>query len=1244
MKQFSSRIFLFFLLLFFSGIYSCNKNNSASEAPGPELYPQPKSYSLNLKEGYKINPVTGDTIQPIINSFGDTVKTGVKIPTIGKMIHPDSISKPKVIKAGKGTVESAYSNRHIIPENLTIIPVDESKLEKVIVPIVAKNDTTHFVLNSIGKKVKTGVKILAKGKKVKAIQPLSKPALPMRMKDNAIYDIQFLDADQGLSSSEITCLLEDSKGNLWFGTFDRGVTKFDGHSFIHYSTKEGMNSDFILSILEDKSGNIWFGSYGGLSKFDGESFINYTENEGLMTSTVSCISEDKSGNIWFSNGIGVTKFDGKCFTNYTNNEGLKLDNINSILVDSKDNLWFGKLNQGVFKFDGKTLIQFTKKEGLSSNSIKSILEDKSGNLWFGTGGGGVTRYDGKSFIHYTDKEGLLGKSVLSILEDRDGNLWFGNYLGVSKYDPTAKLKTGSESFCHFTEKEGLSNKRISSIIEDKTGNLWFGTLGGGVSKYEGGFIQHFNPKDSLKESFVSSIYEDKRGNIWFGTYLNGVSKFDGESYLRFTQKDGLENYGIDIILEDSKGNFWFTCDWLGVTKYDGESFIYYKDTNGLTSNLVTSMLEDKFGNIWFSTNAGITKYDGKSFVHYTEKEGLSNNFVLSMLEDKYGNLWFGTNGCGVTKFDGKSFIHYSQKEGLSSNIITSIYEDKSGNLWFGTYGEGLSVFNGESFIHYIEKVGLSGSIIGTIYFNESILGDKDGNIWLCTENGINQIINTDLFNNSTKKKSTYFNHRVNTLTKLDGLKEFYFRSAFIDSKNRAWWGSSSGTNCLEMVDLNKLEYSQKTLKPFLKQIDINEQFIDYRNLSDSLKAEIVFTGIERFENYPLNLELPYDKNHLTFHFVAIDWAAPHKIKYQYILEGLEDKWNPVTDKNIADFRNLPYGTYTFKVRAIGESQIWGEPFEYTFTIHPPWWHTTWFRVCYISCFVLLLYLLFRWRTRSLRERQKQLEKTVEDRTQELKQEKEIVEEKHKEITDSINYAERIQRSFLATRETLDEHLRDYFVFFKPKDIVSGDFYWASQLKNGSFMFTVADSTGHGVPGAIMSILNISSLEKSIETEIEPHKVLNETRKIIINRLKKDGSAEGGKDGMDCSLLVLNQDKSQLTFASAHNPIIIIRKGEILEFKADKMPVGKNDKDQDSFTLHSLQLQKGDLIYTLTDGFPDQFGGEKGKKFMIKNLKNLFLSISHLPMKEQEQKLNEEFDAWKGNNEQVDDVCIIGVRI
>ncbi len=308
---------------------------------------------------------------------------------------------------------------------------------------------------------------------------------------------------------------------------------------------------------------------------------------------------------------------------------------------------------------------------------------------------------------------------------------------------------------------------------------------------------------------------------------------------------------------------------------------------------------------------------------------------------------------------------------------------------------------------------------------------------------------------------------------------------------------------------------------------------------------------------------------------------------------------------------------------------------------------------------------------------------IEEKEKVTEQQKLLIEEKHKEITDSINYAERIQRSFLATKELLDANLNEYFVFFKPKDVVSGDFYWAatssiqdSKLKiqnedtvlnsktssSNLFYLATADSTGHGVPGAIMSLLNITSLEKAIETETAPHLILNKTRTIIIDRLKKDGSAEGGKDGMDCSLLVFNKENNVLQIAAANNPVWIVRastslspqKGtgtlseaevpQVIEIKPDKMPVGKHDKQDIPFTLHEIQLQKGDVIYTLTDGFPDQFGGEKGKKFMSKNLRELLAANAHLPMHEQKQLLETTFANWKKDVEQVDDVTVIGVRV
>ena len=305
--------------------------------------------------------------------------------------------------------------------------------------------------------------------------------------------------------------------------------------------------------------------------------------------------------------------------------------------------------------------------------------------------------------------------------------------------------------------------------------------------------------------------------------------------------------------------------------------------------------------------------------------------------------------------------------------------------------------------------------------------------------------------------------------------------------------------------------------------------------------------------------------------------------------------------------------------------------------------------CAIAGLVMMvIFALFIFRSL---QKKKKANKIITEQKQLVEEKSTIIEEKHKEITDSITYAERIQRALLANKKILDKHLNDYFILFKPKDIVSGDFYWATHVPSNEienkeyFYLAVADSTGHGVPGAIMSILNIACLDKAITKGItSPDLILNETRSLIIEHLKNDGSTDGGKDGMDGSLLRFDFKNNMLYCALANNPVWIMRQNQLIEIKADRMPIGKHHTDQVAFSLHEVPLQKGDVIYVLTDGYPDQFGGLGGKKFKSKQLQSLIQAISTEPMAVQKQKLNDAFETWKGNLEQIDDVCILGIRV
>ncbi len=261
------------------------------------------------------------------------------------------------------------------------------------------------------------------------------------------------------------------------------------------------------------------------------------------------------------------------------------------------------------------------------------------------------------------------------------------------------------------------------------------------------------------------------------------------------------------------------------------------------------------------------------------------------------------------------------------------------------------------------------------------------------------------------------------------------------------------------------------------------------------------------------------------------------------------------------------------------------------------------------------------------------------------EQKSIIEEKQKEILDSINYARRIQFSLLAGDALLQEHLPEHFVLFSPKDVVSGDFYWAAPVSDG-FMYITADCTGHGVPGAFMSLLNISKLSQVIhENKItRPDLVLNAVRTEIIRALSSHDAGGENKDGMDAILCKLDVKGMTLEYAAANNAFYIVRNNTLITCKADKMPVGKGHDDTLAFTYNRVALHPGDVIYTLTDGFADQFGGPRGKKFKYKSLEELLLSVHRLPMAEQRGLLQKTFADWKGPLEQVDDVCIIGIRV
>ena len=783
---------------------------------------------------------------------------------------------------------------------------------------------------------------------------------------------------QGLKHNFIRCMIQDKAGNLWLGTYGGGVTRFDGKYFTNYTNVEGLSNNSVWSILEDKAGNLWFGTYtGGLNKFDGRTFTHFSTREGLVSNNVYSILEDKTGNLWFGTDGGISKFDGKYFTNYTTAQGLCNNLIRCGWEDKSGNLWFGTQGGGISKFNGKSFLNYTTVQGLPSDYINSIVEDKTGILWFGTNGG-VTKFDGVSFSNYTTAQGLSNNTVLSIGKEKNGNLWFGTKGGgVTKFNGIY--------FTHYTTAEGLSNDIINCIMEDRAGNLWLCTEGGGFCNYQGKLFTHYTVNQGLTNNIVMSILEDGKGNLWFGTLGGGVSKYDGKSFYNYTTAQGLGNDVVLSMLEDKAGNIWFGTRGRGLSKFDGEYFTNYNADEGFSNEGIWSMAEDKAGNLWFGTyGGGVIKFDGKTYTHFTSAQGLSDEVVHVMI-DKAGNIWCSTWGKGVNRYDGLSFTNFTISDGLSNNQVVGTLEDKEGNIWIATSGGGIDKYDGKTFFNYNTKQGLSNNNL------TSIMEDNEGNLWFGTRRGLNRMIMQKgvisaalAIESKSETGAPLFKNYLSG----DGFLGLncYQNSILEDSHGSIWIGTGDRLTCYhpegEIPD---------TVPPNIQMSNVNlfNENIDWSALAGNKDttlvlgngvrvADFAFDDLSKWYNVPRNLSLTYNNNYLTFKFIGITLKSSYNVKYQYKMEGLDKNWSTITDRNEAPYGNLPFGKYTFKVKAVNSEGFWSNELQYPFTITPPWWETIWFRFFEYVFIALVLYSIYRYRLNQVLQMQSIRNKIAND--------------------------------------------------------------------------------------------------------------------------------------------------------------------------------------------------------------------------------------------------------------------------
>jgi signal transduction histidine kinase/CheY-like chemotaxis protein/ligand-binding sensor domain-containing protein len=819
-----------------------------------------------------------------------------------------------------------------------------------------------------------------------------------------------LNPGNGLSESDVTCVLQDSRGFMWFGTQD-GLNKYNGYDFTVYRNDQKNDSSIgvglINDIIEDKEGNLWVGTTGGgLNEFKRgtETFVRHLHDEKndhtIASDIVRCLLLDKAGAIWIgTDGRGVDLFDpsNNRFTHYPQSkmsgstEGD--DFIKDLFEDSMNNLWVGT-NNGLQVLNRKTgsFTRFqdrmlnTKREGTSS--VRSIFEDSRKNLWIGTYGAGLRLFNRENgtFTGFINTPGnsnsLCNNFVTSIQEDAAGILWIGTEnVGLSRYD---HAKGSFRNYVHNEiENTSLSSSSINCVYKDRKGDIWIGTYNGGVdfTSREANRFAHYrnNPlANSLSNNRVLCIYEDSERNLWIGIDGGGLNLLDRATgkFIHYQHEEGNRNsicgnYVISIS-EDRHHNIWLGTWGDGVTMFNRKTnrFRHFKndpgDSTTLSENNIFEIFNDSGGNVWIGTHEqGLDLYNPNShiFTHYKHDEAnpksIGHDNILTMMEDRKGDLWIGTNGGGIIRFDKKanSFVTYrhdDKRNSLSQNSVGCILEDRQGNLWIGTTS-GLNYLDrkDDHFTVYFTGNGLPNDVI------RGILEDEKGNLWISTNNGVST------FN---RKTGIFRNFGIS-----DGLQSYEFTKASCKSRSGAmYFGGNNGFNEFFADSMEEVHYAPPLVLTGFQLFNRPVLVADNRDQGSPLKSNI---------NESNGITLSYDQSKISFEFASLNFASPERRKYSYMLEGFDKQWSSQTDRHTATYTNLDPGEYVFKVKALDDEGKWSENIKALhLSIDPPYWKTWWF-VTFLALLVAGgIYAFIMLRIRAIKKQKVNLENEVQRQT------------------------------------------------------------------------------------------------------------------------------------------------------------------------------------------------------------------------------------------------------------------------
>ena len=1051
---------------------------------------------------------------------------------------------------------------------------------------------------------------------------ISIPSFPLTMYRHPIYNIVYIGCD-----NNIGYMKRNEKGNYEFKSIINGTTLSDS-----------INLGFILELA----------SYDDKLLVLSEQFISIFNIEDYTL--VNQIRVDS--NTYFNNFIQlkekllVNTQDNKLY--YYDNNALKpysfeiLKDKGIILFEITYNSTsiLGTSENKLYTFDGLKLKEFKIKdqEYLDESILLNGIAITDSTFAVSTLIGGVliiNKNNGETLFKVSYATGLPDDEIFALGIDVHKGLWLSHDLGISRVDFSLPIR-------EYNSYPGLEGNLLSFTLYNNS--VYVGTS---ESVYSLSEIKDFSEKEvtikirpPVQKTVIQKETVKVQPKIKIEDRTPSKRKISKTKKFFKKLKEKIEE-PVKIMALDEPVKKVKTTRKRTHVSYRKKKILELKS---ISHKYVKSEgLEDKckqlvpFHNkLLVSGNNGLYE--------------ISNKKVNTVIKDKYILYIEPSNSdpykVYVCTSDGLSILELINQtwniqniDALAEESIYSIVE-KDSLLWIGTDND-LFQFNIKS--NNINYYPINNKYADPTYVKE--INDK-----------IYAFLPSKILAYNALKDSMVFDTKI--------IKELKNDLTFINSQSNAFWMFyKNNWKALKYPD----KYNLKN-NIYLSLFEgIENIYIDYnKNIwvidKENKLYKIIYSDgsmynpnlsifvneIKNQEGIEFTIEdlvLDYKNNSLKITLSAPFYIKEKAIQYQYFVEGLMKQWSDWGSNSIINFPYIPPGEYILHVRAknilgnISAEQTIG------FFIKKPFWQRGWFY--FLVGIIVLAFIVFivKLRERKLQRDKQILEQKVKERTKTIEEQKEEILAKNEEITQSIQYAKRIQTAVLPSVEKMDKALPDYFVLFRPRDIVSGDFYWMAE-KDDKVIIVAADCTGHGVPGAFMSMLGVSFLNEIVNKGAvnQANKILNQLRAHVKDTLSQTGKEGEAKDGMDISLLMFDFKKKTVQYSGAYNPLYLIRKGELIETKADKMPIGIHIAEKESFSNNEIKLQKGDTLYIFSDGFIDQFGGDAGRKYMAKPFKRLLAEIQTSPMDEQKFILNETFDTWRGKYNQIDDVIIIGIRV